>query len=75
MATSPTVTRGLRDGAIVIKDGTGTPKTVTVQCDEGNLTWTESQNAVEKMCRGVATGFTKGPDIFCTGSFTPNGHN
>lgn len=70
MATSPTVVRSLRDGAIVIKDGTGTPKSITISCDEGNLTWTVNQNSVAKMCRGSISSFVKGADVPCTGSFT-----
>lgn len=70
MASSPTVTRSLRDGTIVVKDGTGTPKSVTVHCDDGNLTWTVTYGVTQKRCRGVATGHVKGDDVFCTGSFT-----
>ena len=70
MATASTVTRTLRDGAIVLKDGTATPKSITIQCDEGNLTWTVDPGQAVKMCRGSISGMVKANDVACTGSFT-----
>ena len=45
-------TRNLRDGVLTIKDGTGTPNTLTVALDSGDLTWTQRQNRVQVMDRG-----------------------
>jgi hypothetical protein len=52
MATSP-LTRNLRDGQMVVKDGSGTPKTVTLTLDEGDLNWNEPLETVEVKDRGT----------------------
>lgn len=52
MAVS-TITRNLRDGALVIKDGTGSPQSITITLDEGDLTWTERKNTIEVKDRGA----------------------
>lgn len=65
-----TAVRSMRDGQLVIKDGAGTPVSVTVACDEGDLQWTETETTSELRCRGTATGFIKGEDSFCTVQFS-----
>jgi hypothetical protein len=57
------ITRNLRDGELVIKDGSGTPKTLTVILDEGDLTWTQRQRTIEVKDRGsIAAGHTRPGD-------------
>lgn len=52
MPTVTNVQRNSRDVAsLVIKDGSGSPKTCTVACS-GELTWSETRTLIEVMCRG-----------------------
>jgi len=54
------ITRNLRDGELVIQDGSTTPLSLTVLLDEGDLTWTENQNTIEIKDRGsIADGHTR----------------
>lgn len=48
-----TITRNLRDGQLVIKDGTGAPLTMTVTLDEGDLSWTEHRETLEIVDRNI----------------------
>lgn len=66
------ITRNLRDGELVIKDGNTPPLTLTVLLDEGDLTWTQRQRTIEVKDRGsIAAGHTrKGDDDSITLSFT-----
>ena len=67
------IVRNLRDGQLVIKDGTpGTPQSLSVLIDEGNLKWTERSNTVEVKDRGsIADGhLRKGDDESVLLSFT-----
>lgn len=67
------VTRNLRDGELVIKDGTGgTPKSLTVLLDEGDLKWVVRSQTIEVKDRGsIAAGHTrKGNDESVSLSFT-----
>lgn len=62
MPTSP-VTRNLRDGELVIKDGSTPPQTLTVLLDEGNLHWTHKLHTIEVKDRGsIANGHTRPGD-------------
>ena len=68
-----TLTRNLRDGELALIDGTpGTPQSLTVLLDEGDLTWTQRANTIEVKDRGsIAAGHTrKGDDESATISFT-----
>ena len=57
------VTRNLRDGELVIRDGSETPLTLTVILDEGDLTWTQRQRTIEIKDRGsIAQGHTRKGD-------------
>lgn len=47
------ITRNLRNGTLVLKDGSGSPKTLTVALDEGDLRWIERQQTIEILDRGV----------------------
>lgn len=71
MAVS-TITRNLRDGELVIKDGAGSPATLNVLLDEGDLTWTQRQRTIEVKDRGsIALGHTrKGDEESVSISFT-----
>lgn len=69
------VDRTMRDGAITIKDGTGTPLTCTVLCDEGDLRWSERDEIVVSRCRGQVTSRRYGDDQLCELSFTARWQN
>ncbi|QDU41033.1 hypothetical protein Mal4_53980 [Maioricimonas rarisocia] len=71
MAVS-TLSRNLRDGELVIRDGSDPPQSLTVVLDEGDLTWTERQRTIEVKDRGsIAAGHTrKGDDESVALSFS-----
>lgn len=56
--------RNLRDGELVIKDGTSpTPLALTVLLDEGDLSWTQRSRTIEIKDRGsIAAGHTRRGD-------------
>ncbi|REJ71579.1 MAG: hypothetical protein DWQ34_06090 [Planctomycetota bacterium] len=58
------LTRNLRDGELRIKDGTsGTPQSLTVLLDEGDLRWAVRSNTIEVKDRGSITdGHTRKGD-------------
>jgi len=67
------IVRNLRDGELVITDGTsGTPQSLTILLDEGDLSWTQRNNTIEVKDRGsIADGHTrKGDDESVSLSFT-----
>jgi hypothetical protein len=66
------LTRNLRDGELVLKDGSDPAQSLTVLLDEGDLTWTERQRTIEIKDRGsVAAGHTrKGDEESISLSFT-----
>jgi hypothetical protein len=67
------LTRNLRDGELILRDGTpGSPQSLTVLLDEGDLTWTQRFNTIEVKDRGsIVAGHTrKGGDESATLSFT-----
>ena len=67
------IVRNLRDGELVITDGTsGTPQSLTILLDEGDLSWTQRNNTIEVKDRGsIAAGHTrKGDDESVSLSFT-----
>jgi len=62
MAVSQLV-RNLRDGELVIRDGSTPSQALTVLLDEGDLSWTERQRTLEIKDRGsVANGHTRPGD-------------
>lgn len=63
-------TRSLRDGSLVIKDGSGSPKTCTVVCDDGDLRWTSPQEWRRVLCRGTFSHRRPGDDVAKELSFT-----
>ncbi len=68
-----TLTRNLRDGELVIKDGSSpTRQSLTVLLDEGDLSWTLRQRTIEVKDRGsIAAGHTrKGDEESIALSFT-----
>ncbi len=71
MPTTP-LTRNLRDGELVIKDGSTPPQSLTVLLDEGDLSWTHTQQTIEIMDRGsITSGHTRpGDDESTQLSFT-----
>lgn len=58
------IVRNLRDGELVIKDGTSpTPLSLTLILDEGDLTWTQRTQTLEIKDRGsIAAGHTRRGD-------------
>jgi hypothetical protein len=58
-----TLTKNLRDGTVVVSDGTGTPKTLTLLLDSGDLSWTESEEAVQVLDRGVLDHTREGDQV------------
>jgi hypothetical protein len=66
------LTRNLRDGELVIKDGSTPAKSLTVVLDEGDLSWTQRQKTIEVKDRGsIAAGhLRKGDDESVQLSFT-----
>lgn len=47
------IVRNLRDGELKIEDGTGTPEDLTLALDNGDLSWSETENDVQVLDRGV----------------------
>ena len=66
------ITRNLRDGELVIKDGNAPAAEITVLLDEGDLTWTQRQQTIEIKDRGsIESGHTrKGDDESVSIAFT-----
>lgn len=57
------LTRNLRDGELVIFDGSSPPKSLTLILDEGDLSWTQKQRTLEVKDRGsIAAGHTRRGD-------------
>ena len=50
------LTRNLRDGELVLKDGSSPPLVLTILLDQGDLTWTQRQHTIEVKHRGAITG-------------------
>lgn len=63
-------TKNLRDGQLVVKDGHGTPKTLTVLFVQGDLTWTESKDNKIVFNRGSIHHARNGNDVPMTMSFS-----
>lgn len=68
--TVSTLTRNLRDGQLAVSDGAGTPLTVTLTLDEGDLNWTETEETVEVLDRGVLDHTRPGNQVPCDISFS-----
>jgi len=68
MPTVTNVVRNIQNGSLVIKDGSGTPKSCTVACS-GNLKWSLSKTLVEVPCRGTIDHRREGNVVGFTVSF------
>lgn len=71
--TVSNIVRNLRDGELVIKDGTTpTAQSLTLLLDEGDLNWSQRSNTIEIKDRGsIADGHTRpGDDESISLSFT-----
>lgn len=71
--TVSNLVRNLRDGELVIRDGTSpTPLELTLMLDEGDLSWTQRTHTIEVKDRGsIAAGHTrKGDEESVSLSFT-----
>ena len=66
------LTRNLRDGELVLLDGSNPPQSLTLVLDEGDLNWMQRQRTVEVKDRGsIAAGHTrKGDDESVSLSFS-----
>ena len=53
----------LRNSVLKIKDGSGTPNSLTVKIGDGNLTWSEKRNVEYKLNRGLVDEVRLGDDI------------
>lgn len=69
MAYDP-ITRNLTDGQIVIKDGTGTPLSVTIECDDGDLSLVVHKDRKVIMNRGALDHVREGVSVPVDLSFT-----
>jgi len=69
MAYDP-ITRNLTDGQIVIKDGTTTPLSVTIDCDEGDLSIVVHKDRKVIMNRGDLDHVREGVSVPVDLSFT-----
>ncbi|MCA9053861.1 MAG: hypothetical protein KDA75_08490 [Planctomycetaceae bacterium] len=57
------LTRNLRDGELVLLDGSDPPKSLTLVLDEGDLSWTQRQRTIEVKDRGsISAGHTRRGD-------------
>ena len=56
------ITRNLRDGQIIIKDGAGTPTSITLALDNGDLSWTVALNTIQVLDRGTLDHTRPGDD-------------
>lgn len=57
------ITRNLRDGELIIKDGSTPAQSLTILLDAGDLTWTQRQRTLEIKDRGsIANGHTRRGD-------------
>lgn len=69
-----TVVKNFRDGTIVVSDGTGTPLTVTVQFENGDLSLSGTNQGnfehTKYLDRGELGSVRKTNRMFPTGSFT-----
>lgn len=62
MAVTPIV-RNLRDGELILSDGSSPAKTLTVVLDAGDLSWTQRTSTIEVKDRGsIAAGHTRPGD-------------
>lgn len=62
--------KNLRDGQLVVKDGSGTPKTVTVLFASGDLQWTVAKDNKIVMNRGAMHHARTGNDVPLKMSFS-----
>jgi hypothetical protein len=69
-----TAPKTLRDGKITLKDGTGTPVTLEVAYEEGNLSYDrpKAQSTLTTFDRGSLSSVRKDQDQFITFTFTAN---
>lgn len=64
------VSRSMRDGAIVIKDGADAPNVCSIACDDGDLNWTERFEKVTTRCRGAIGSRRPGDEQECQLQFS-----
>ena len=53
----------LKKAILVVKDGSGTPKTITVKIGEGNLTFSEKRNMEYVLDRGILDTVKEGDQV------------
>lgn len=67
---SSIITRNLRDAVMVILDGSGSPKTLTLVLDEGDLSWQNSKSTIEVLDRGVLHHTRPGDEVSVSLSYS-----
>lgn len=71
MAINYTQTRNLAHAVVTISDGTGTPKTLVIPIDEGDLQWTQNPNpSIMVMNRATMSHRTVQPQVPVRGRMT-----
>jgi len=60
MATLPSTIYDLKECDVKLLDGTGTPKTITLHIDEGNVTWEVTRNVEYRKNRGILESTREG---------------
>ena len=71
MALTYTQTRNLTHATLTIRDGAGSPHTLVVPIEEGDLQWTQNPNpSVMVMNRGNMSHRTQQPQVPVRGRFT-----
>lgn len=70
MGQADQITRNLRDGSILIKDGSATtPNSITLEIEEGNMSFTEDRTARIISDRGALSHRRTGDEVACAVSF------
>lgn len=64
------VTKNLRDATMKIEDGAGTPNSITLALEEGDLSYAIKQNVINVLDRGSLSHQREGDEEPVTGSFT-----
>ena len=62
--------KNLTDGTIKLQDGSGTPNSVTIAVEEGDLTFSNKQNVDNILDRGSLSHMREGEEEPVTGSFS-----
>ncbi len=67
---SPNITKNLRDGIITIKDGAGSPNTLEIILDTGDLNFTVAQEHIVVLDRGKLDHMRPGDEVAVAFTFS-----